>query len=343
MQPRTVCSGTPAHAFNDLTHVLYSTTNISRWSRQRRHHPATAWLRGSLPNGRNLDQPRSSDPMRKGACLAPRATPKGMAKYNQIPQAGSPASEELETDPNPQHVETAYSFAIQALFFAFDHMRALRRGLVEPWLTYSPWTCARGALESCSVANWLLDATVGHRERVSRCLNLRLQDLRSQMTFFRSEPEPPPDAIPSLEGRVAHLRTEARNYSIPEKRNRRSELLGFDAGMPSTTQLIARLFAESGPSTLGYPLLSAAAHGVNWAVGTLGSTTIVDEAGPRREPQLLPTSALWLTIGAVQWLSRPSWSYFVQYGWDLEEAARILEDAYDVAGIRAGERFWRQP
>ena len=273
--------------------------------------------------------------------LLPEQLQSAMARYDQKPRSGSPASHELDACPAPQHVETAYALAIQRLFVVFDHLSALHRALAEPWLTYSPWTCARGALESCSVADWLLDATIGYRERVSRCFNLRLQNLRSQITFFRSEPEPPGDAIPNLEGRVAHLRTEARTLSIPEKRNRRGKFLGFDAGMPSHTQLIDRFSAESGPSTLGYPLLSAAAHGVNWAVGSLGSTTIVDEAGARREPELNPTYALWLVLNAIQWLSQPSWAYFVQYGWDLEEAARILEDAYDVAGRAEGERFWK--
>lgn len=277
----------------------------------------------------------------KALALLPQQVQEAMGKYNQTPQAGSPAAQ--ESCSAPQHVETAYSFAIQGLLFAFDHMSALRRGLAEPWLTYSPWTCARGVLESCSVADWLLEPSIDYRERVSRSFNFRLQNLRSQMTFFRSEPEPPPDAIPNLEGRVAHLRTEARRLAIPEKRSRQGKLLGFSAGILSYTQLINRFFAESGPSTLGYPLLSAAAHSVNWAVGSLGSTTIVDDAGARREPQLNPTYALWLILGAVQWLSRPAWSYFVQYGWDLGEAREILEESHNLAGTTETERFWRHP
>ena len=275
--------------------------------------------------------------------LLPEQLQRAMAKYNQTPESGSPASQELDACPAPEQVETAYSFAIQRLLFVFDHMGALQRALVEPWLTYSPWTCARGALESCSVADWLLDPAIDYRDRVSRSFNLRLQNLRSQIVFFRSEPEPPGEAIPKLEGRVAHLRTKARKLAIPEKSSRKGNFLGFDAGMPSYTQLIARFLAESGPSTLGYPLLSAAAHGVNWAVGSLGSTTIVDEAGPRREPELTPTYALLLVLSTVQWLSQPSWAYFVRYGWDLEEVRGILEEAYNLAGLAETERFWRRP
>ena len=279
----------------------------------------------------------------KALTLLPEKIQEAMAKYNQTPEPDSPAAQELKTCPAPQHLETAYALAIQRLFVVFDHMGALHRAFSEPWLTYSPWTCARGALESCSVADWLLEPGIDYKERVSRSFNLRLQNLRSQITFFRSEPEPPPDAIPNLEGRVAHLRTEARRLAIPEKPSRKGQLLGFGAGNLSYTQLIDRFFGEGESATLGYPLLSAAAHGTNWAVGSLGSTTIVDDEGARREPTLTPMMALWLIVDAVQWLSRPAWSYFVQYGWDLGEAREILEEAYNLARIAETERFWRHP
>ena len=272
----------------------------------------------------------------------PEQLQSAMAKYDQKPRSGSPASHELDTCSEPQHAETAYTLAIQRLFVVFDHMSALRRALAEPSLTYSPWTCARGVLESCSVADWLLDAAISYRERVARCFNLRLQNLRSQMTFFRSEPDPPADTIPELQKRVAHLRTQAPKLAILEKSDRKGKFLGFDAGMPSHTQLIDGFCARHESSSLGYPLLSAAAHGEDWAVGSLGSTTVIDQSGARRVPTLRPVCAMWLIVHAVQWLSYPAWSYFVQYGWDLEEAARILEDAYDLAAITERERFWRQ-
>ena len=266
-----------------------------------------------------------------------------MERRGQKPATGSQASLELANSSCPQHIKTAHSLGLQRWFVACEHMVALERALTEPSLTYSPWTCARAVLENCSVVSWLFDVHIGHDARAMRSFNLRLQNIQSQLTFQRAEIQVQQNSFQYLQQRIEYLRAEASELGINEKVSRNGKFLGFGPGMPSHTRLIEIFGANQRVPWLGYPMLSAAAHGEDWAVGTLGSTTVFDESGAKRMPTMRTEFAMLLIIDSVRWLSHPAWDCFRLFGWDLGEIESVLGSAYDQAKIDDNLKFWKYP
>ena len=191
------------------------------------------------------------------------------------------------------------------------------------------------------MASWLFEDLIGHEERVTRSFNLRHQNIKSQLAFFRAEQPVPQAAINQLEDRITHIRDEASKLGIAEKLNKNGKFLGFAGGMPSHTELISKFDAKQKSMSLSYALLSPAAHGEEWAVGALGSQTVVNQAGASRSPELRPQYAMLLIIQSVEWLAYPCWEWWKLYGWDLSELERILEIAYDRVGMVDTRRFWK--
>ena len=271
----------------------------------------------------------------------PMEIQRAMAVYGQKPLSGSVAWNELENCSAPQHIEAAHSSGFQSLFVGADHAAALARALTGEWLSYSPWTCARSVLESCSVSSWLFDPDIGYQERVSRSLNLRLRDLRGQIRYATNEREMPEEVKRHAERRIDRLRNEAMQMGIVEKLDRNGKFLGFAEGIPSHTQIIDRFDMKRREPSLGYSLLSAAAHGEGWAVRSLGANTIVRASGAMSVGSLRPEYAMLLIINAVQELSYPAWEIFVLFGWDLQVVEAILDNAFDQVNIAQTLRFWR--
>ena len=264
-----------------------------------------------------------------------------MERYTQNPQSGAPATGEMASCVQPRHLETAYTLAIQRVFVASDHMVALERAIIEDSLSYSPWTCSRGVLESCSVASWLFEEQIEPLERVTRSFNLRLQNLRSQLAFFRTLHPVDQQAIIESEGRIRYLRCEASKMGIAEKLDKNGRFLGFGLGIPSHTELINNFYAKRTTEFLPYALLSAAAHGEDWAVSALGSRTLNDQTGASRKPELRPEYGMLLIIQSIEWLAYPCWEWWKLYGWDMAELEGMLDNAYNGIGMIQGLRFWR--
>ena len=266
-----------------------------------------------------------------------------MDRYTQKLRPGSPAANEVAKCGEPQHLEAAFTLAVQRIFVAHDHMVALERTITEPTLTYSPWTCARATLESCSVASWLFEELIGHEDRIGRSFNLRHQNIKSQMAFFRGERPVLQAEIDRSGDRITYLRDEASKIGIPEKLDKNGRFLGFAGGMPSHTEFINKFDAKQTSTSLSYALLSPAAHGEDWAVAALGSQTVMHQTGASRKPELRPEYAILLIIQSVQWIAYPCWEWWKLYGWDLAELEQVLDNAYDRVGMVEPLRFWKQP
>ena len=261
--------------------------------------------------------------------------------YNQKPLVGSKGWRELEICPAPQHLEAAHSSGVQSLWVGADHAAALARALTGEWLSYSPWSLARAVLESCSVSSWLFDPDVGYQERVSRSLNLRLRDLTGQIRYVKNETELPEEVRRYAERRIEHLRDEAKLLGLAEKVNRNGKFIGFSEGIPSLTRIIDEFDMKRPEPSLGYSLLSAAAHGESWAVRSLGSNTTLGESRAISVGSLRPEYAMLLIIHAVQEFSYPAWEVFVLFGWDLRVVESILNKAFDQVRITESLRFWK--
>ena len=268
--------------------------------------------------------------------------------YDYRPSAGSQASQELSNCPNEEILEVAYNHgALQFLFVSSDHMSGLRRALTPSLgvLSCTPWTCARGVLESCSNGVWLLDTEIDSKERITRSLNLRLQDQYIQKKLAHKDRAQSVEStqgnsnlIRKIEARIKYLRKKAYKLSIAEKKNKRGEFLGFGSGLPSISARIA--------STLNadydYAMLSSAAHGNEFATLSL-SVKVIEQTKNRliATPCLDPKNAVYLIFLVIEWFARASWTYFSLFGWDLERLQSILEKEYNRADINEESRFWR--
>ncbi len=272
------------------------------------------------------------------------------ATYKFSPLKHSLAFHELEDCLHEGALEVAYGQgAKQLLHVSSDHMSGLKRTL-DPSpgvLSLVPWTCARGALESCSTSVWLLDNTIDPIERITRSLNLRLQEQHIQRKLAKKDKDGTQpgeiaqgesDITRQTEARICHFSAIARQLGIAEKKDKRGRLIGFGSGPVSIS---ARIGSTHG-SELDYAMLSSTAHGNEFATLSLGSK-IVGHVGDGVivVPDLQPLSALYLVFLVSEWFSRATWTYFGLFGWDLRKLESILEEGYDRAAIDGKFRFWR--
>jgi hypothetical protein len=229
-----------------------------------------------------------------------------------------------------------------AIIVAGDHMFALRRQLVEPVMTFAPWTTARGVLEAAASAMWLLECD-NVTTRIARSLSLRLRHLEDERTYVLDAGQRHPkvssfvEAAPDIEARIQRLEQQARKLGIAPKWNKRQQLIGFGEGMPNITELVDSQLQEGGT----YRLLSAAAHGRTWANLALGLKRNVSQGRLVLQQSLTLNAALFLVVSSLEWFSRPVWAYFELNGWDLERLRTVLEAEYDKASLRPATRFWR--
>jgi hypothetical protein len=221
-------------------------------------------------------------------------------------------------------------------------MSALERTLVEPVMTFAPWTTARGVLESASVAAWLLEVEVEPLTRVSRGMTLRLKHLEDEKTYAGAALERHPEAAeylkaagPHVEQRIKSIVEQATTLEVPQKHDRNGRLIGFNEVMPSVTELADLAFSEGAT----YRLLSAVAHGRWWARRAVGLRPV--EGKKAVEPYLTLEAALFLILNAIDWFTRPTWAYFKLNGWDLQRLASTLELQYNQAALNESTRFWR--
>ena len=294
------------------------------------------------------------------------ATDEHQKKQGNIPSTGSPAQIELETCADPEWLQGALYQGGQAIMVASDHVLALHRGLtINPILTFAVWSSARNVLEASSKCIWMFDATIESAERITRSLNVRVNEIRKSQTYQRrllQATEREADTISQLtserdarvkclrkqvatisqeisdgDTRVAYLRKRAATIGVTEKLDRNENFIGFGDGTSSISEQIDSAFDDAESV---YSLLSAAEHGTTWAVRALGAHVDMGSQ-PRVSPDLTPEKALWLILMATEWFSRGLWAQYEMFGWDLHELKTVLEKAYDQIRIKPVRRFWR--
>ncbi len=257
---------------------------------------------------------------------------------------------ELLDSTNERALQVAYNQGVrQMLLVSPDLMSGLRRVLTpEPnVLSCTPWICSRGVLESCSMAVWLLDSEIDSKERVSRSLNIRLQEQYVQKRLVRKEMASPlgvestqgnSELARKIDRRIQYLRIEARSVGLSDKKNRRGELWGFGSGpVPISKRIDSTLDAG-----FDYAMLSSVAHGNEFAMLSLSSKRLVHTGdGEISIPCLDPKSAVYLVFLTFEWFARASWTCFRLFGWDLVWLKSVFEKQYDRADIKDEFRFWR--
>ena len=259
-----------------------------------------------------------------------------MAEPREASRAAKERSEAGEM-AKASHVQAELAITVAA-----DHMFALERELTEPVMTFAPWTTARGILEAASAAMWLLE-DVDLQTRLARSMSMRFLHLEDEETYVRDAHKRDPkmssfvEALPHIKARVEHLRREAAQLKIPEKKDRHDRLLGFGEGMPNATDLTDCYLTEGGT----FRLLSASSHGRTWANLALSLRRVRLQGKLAFQQHLAMDSARFLIISALDWFARPVWAYFRLNGWDLQQLSSILEAKYDEAALVEDQRFWR--
>ena len=274
------------------------------------------------------------------------------SSYSRRPFPNSQASQELKDCSNKELLEIAYYQGVLQHFVSSDHMSALKRTLEPTVLSFAPWTCARVVLETCSLGVWLLDTEINSKERITRSLNLRLEDENQKIKLLRKKLEriSNQDQIAELpqkqkanalieesEIRIKCLEEKAEESSIAVTKNRKNDLIGFGSGgPPNISDRIDATFKAKDD----YAMFSSAAHGNPSMILSLGVNIEQSKKGPLT-PDLDPDDAMWLIMKTVEWFARTSWTYFNLFGRELKELQFVLEDGYDQVGfINEESRFW---
>ena len=266
-------------------------------------------------------------------------------KHDEGPRIGSPASRELDQFPDLELLDAAYAQGRQLVFLAStDHLDGLVRSLAGPMLSCTPYTCARGVLEACSTAIWLLDSQITYKKRIERSLNLRLDAVRSQrrardkverQNLGQRDEWLNQNPRHHAQRRIAHLRAFAKRAKVQEK-CKGSRFVTFGSGLPTISDRIRMsLDAE-----VDYSILSSVAHANTAVLPQLSGSVQPADNGLLLKPGLSPPLARWLIYRVIQWQSRAAWGYFRLFGRPLDGVIELLETTYERLDIRPERRFW---
>ncbi len=208
--------------------------------------------------------------------------------------------------------------------------------MVEPQLSYSPWTCARSVLESCSICTLVLDPAINSVERITRSFNVRIKEIRQAQKFIKLAQGIDAKVSNKLELRVDVLRKKALALGIAERHSGKGWFLGFGQGV----QQISYRIKDTLVASEDYSLLSTVAHTDTWGILSLGSH--VEATEPLRPvPSLSPERAMYLITKPIGWVARGLWAYYQLFGWDLDGGKAMLESAYARVGLRYELRLRR--
>ena len=207
-----------------------------------------------------------------------------------------------------------------------------------------PYTCARGVLEACSTAIWLMDDRITYKKRIERSLNLRLDDVRSQGKFRdkverqsqgRRDEWLSQNPRQRAQERIDHFRACAKGAKVREK-CKGGRFIAFGSGMPRISDRIRMsLDAE-----VDYSILSSVAHANTAVLPQLSGSLRPTDKGLLLKPGLSPLMAIWLIRNVVQWQSRAAWGCFRLFGRPLDGVTELLETTYERLGIEPERRFW---
>ncbi|MCK4445630.1 MAG: hypothetical protein KAW56_00955 [Candidatus Marinimicrobia bacterium] len=244
------------------------------------------------------------------------------------PKSGSPAFLEMQAYQRPESLAT-FSWALIALESSSDHLEALDRLVSEGEYAVSPWTCARGLLESAAIATWLLDPNIDASERVSRSFALRYSSLCEQRKIARKEQEKV-----KIEKRINDIEKMALSLGFSRVLNRKDKRIGIGQQKPKITELVGNQF------NFGklYPVLSSIAHCDSIIVSQIAfSGDIIKQRAVPREVQQN------LLANAVAVYTRGVWMHVIQFGYDAAQTAVVLEKCYNEINLADNNeiRFWR--
>lgn len=152
-------------------------------------------------------------------------------KYGPDSQTDSISSTELAKFERPLSLKTAYSQGHILVEVAADQLMAFTRTLEEPIQTIAPFTCARSVLESCALANWLVDNNITPLERVKRSFAFRFEGMEQQRKLINSADSE--NGQNKFKERTEEVVETAKKLGLEIFTNKKDKIVGIGVRMPS--------------------------------------------------------------------------------------------------------------
>jgi hypothetical protein len=276
-----------------------------------------------------------------------------LQRWSSGPTPNSQSVTELKSFQCSESVMTAYSQGSVLAVAATDQSKAFIRTVVEPAQTFAPWTCVRTVVESSALSAWLLDPIIDARTRVQRSFALRYEGLDQAVKFVRVAGNQA-DVDERIK-RIDDVEQDALNLGYPKVMDKQGKKrIGIGQSMPSATALVKEVLDKE----FEYRLLSAVAHGHQWALIRLGLRLVDQQTiGPNNvseipqwsavaqtagllEQHIRPNDVIYLSVTAATAFTKPFWYACQLFGWDTEGAKNLLERNYKRLYIAEDRRFW---
>ena len=257
-------------------------------------------------------------------------------QYDALPLPDSQASREMMLIPQ---VEKAYHRVGTLMMNAFDHAYALNALLAIRSRAFAPWTCGRVILEACALASWLLDSEIVCRERVLRCIKLRLRDIRDQRLHYKrnlsqisksslkSEFE---DEQLDLNNELKHLWATARELNLPINEKKldpgKFEDLG---GAIKTIELVVQYLEDTSE---WFQTTSGIVHSNEWTMYNLGMRP-VRPGTLEVESNLTPFKAMHLIFKSTEWIGNTLTRNYRLLGTSIDEFQGIVDANRPIAWV----------
>ena len=192
----------------------------------------------------------------------------------------------------------------------------------------------RSALEAAAYGCWLMDPSIGVRDRIARSFAFRYDGLLHQKKAARSMGDD--QGLQHAEARIQTVAADAHRLGFEEKTDKKGRVVGMATNFPSSTECIQKnLLNES-----GYRILSSVAHSHPSSLISVSFTAKDEEAPLLLSKHISISSICWLLMTASDAFSAVVWRQASYFGYDLNELHSMLSDIYDMMGIRKDRRLW---
>lgn len=218
-----------------------------------------------------------------------------------------------------------------------DHFFGLLKLLTEPAQSLACWTVARAVLETAALTLWLSDNSITPRQRISRSLCWRLEEVSQRLAFARSVVKDP-SGVESATLRRHSIVDQANSFELPITRGRHGRILSIGGESYSGA---TKLVSDALDMEWLYRISSGVAHGYSWASLQLGARVVRGYTTGVTQ-HLEPKHGWLLLTNAMQAFAEAVHERYRYFGWEREHLVESLEATWDELRISTSKRFWRE-
>jgi hypothetical protein len=249
--------------------------------------------------------------------------------------------DEPNTAWGDQVVASAISQAVASLVAAEDQLVCMEHVLREPLTTFGITTLARGVVEACTRAWWLLDPGIDARSRVARYMTDRLETLWEARKLEEVMGAPRVAAA-----RMQDIQTVAERKNFKVVPEGRKSPPAIEQPWPWIVRLVEDILGNRQLGRLVYADVSAVGHGrVHGIVQRLDIVNqLADPTATIQWARANPLKAIGMAVGAAV---LAHWAAFGRelelHGWDraawhsyTRTAMPIIRRTFDLGQRRDG-------